>query len=124
MIEEDSFVELAKTCTRTCHVLKTVSDGKDVGSLNGPSEEQIEDLGRCVDPTQPPLLAITDDTRTVRHIESAVRECANCTRDSRESYPKSTNGCVVSWRTELLEKLRALDVCGFRFMLPTAFKPP
>ena len=108
-------MELAKTCARTCHVLKT---------LSGPSEERIMDIGRCVDQTQPPLLAITNDTRTVRHIESAVRERANCTRDSQEPYPESTNDCVVFCRTKLLEKLRALDVCGFQFMLPTAFKPP
>ena len=54
MIEEDSFVELAKTCVRTCHVLKTMTDGRDIDSFNGPSRRQIEDLGRCVDPARLP----------------------------------------------------------------------
>ena len=54
MIEEDPFVELAKTCVRTCHVLKTVTDGRDIDGLSGPSRWQIEDLGRCVDPVRLP----------------------------------------------------------------------
>jgi len=49
MIEEESFVELAKTCVRACHVLKTATDGRDINDLSGPSRRQIEDLGRCVD---------------------------------------------------------------------------
>jgi len=53
-MEEDSFVELAKTCVRTSHVLKTVTDGRDTDSLSGPSMRRIEDLGRCADPTQHP----------------------------------------------------------------------
>jgi len=49
MIEEDSFVELAKLCARTCHVLNPVTEGKDVDNFSGPTK-QIEDLRRCVDP--------------------------------------------------------------------------
>ena len=60
MIEEDSFVELAKTCVGTCHVLKTATDGRDVDSSSGPGRRQIEDLGRCVDPPQSPS-ADTDE---------------------------------------------------------------
>jgi len=54
MIKEDSFVELAKTCVRTCHVLRTATDGRDVDGLSGPSIGQIEDLGRWVDSAQLP----------------------------------------------------------------------
>ena len=54
MIEEDSFVELAKTCVRTFHVLRIVTDGRDIDSLSGPSRRRIEELGRCVDPAQLP----------------------------------------------------------------------
>ena len=54
MTKEDSFVELAKTCVRTCHVLKTVTDGRDTDSLSGPSRRWIEDLGRCADPARLP----------------------------------------------------------------------
>jgi len=54
VIEEDLFAELAKTCVRTCHVLKTATDRRDIDSLSGPSRRQIEDLGRCVDPAKPP----------------------------------------------------------------------
>ena len=53
-MEEDSFVELAKACVKAFHVLKTVTDGRDVDSSSSPSRRQIEDLGRCVDPAQPP----------------------------------------------------------------------
>ena len=54
MIEEEPFVELAKTCARACHMLKTATDGRDTDSLGGPSKRQIEDLGRCVDSAQLP----------------------------------------------------------------------
>ena len=54
MIEDDSFVELAKTCVKTCHVLKTVTNGRDIDNSSGPSKRRIEDLGRCVDPAQLP----------------------------------------------------------------------
>ena len=124
MTEEDSFVELVKTCARTCHVLKTMSEERSVGSLSDLGKEQIEELGRCVDPVQPPLLTIINDTRTVRYIESAVRESANCARDSQEHYLNSTNGCVLSWRTKLSERLRALEVCGSQFTMPTTSKLP
>ena len=46
MIEDDSFVELAKSCARACHMLKAVTEREDVGNLGGPSERRIEDLGR------------------------------------------------------------------------------
>jgi len=56
---EDPFVELAKDCARTCHVLKTVAGGSGVDDLSGPNRKQIEDLGRCVNPAQPILPTIT-----------------------------------------------------------------
>jgi len=51
---EDPFVELAKPCARACRVLKTVTEGSGVDDLSGPSRKQIEDLGRCVNPANPP----------------------------------------------------------------------
>jgi len=65
-----------------------------------------------------------NDISTVRHIESAVRERANCARGSQEYYPESINGCPVAWRMELLERLRTLDVCGFQLAIPTPSKRP
>jgi len=124
MIEEDSFVELAKTCVRTCHVLKTATDGRDVDGLSGPNRRQIEDLGRYVDSANSPLLKMTSNISTVRHIESAIRERANCARGSQEYYPESINGCPVGWRMELLERLRTLDVCGFQPAVYTPSKRP
>ena len=124
MVEEDSFVELAETCVRTCHVLRTVTDGRDPNSSSGPNKGQIEDLWKCVDPAHPPLLTLTSDTRTVRHIESAVRERAYCARDSQERYSESTNECPVAWRTEMLERLRILEVCDFQLAMPTPSKLP
>jgi len=67
---------------------------------------------------------VTSDIRTVRHIESAVRERANCARDSHEHSPGSIDGCPVVWRTEMLERLRALDVCGFQPAMLTPSKLP
>jgi hypothetical protein len=59
MIDDDAFVELAKCCTRTCHVLKTATEGRSVDSLSGPSKKRIEDLGRCVDLANSSLPTIT-----------------------------------------------------------------
>jgi len=124
MIDEDPFVELVKTCAKACHVLKTTSDGKDIESLSDSSRRQIEDLGRCVDPIKPPLLKITSDTRIFRHIEFAVREPANCARDSQGQYPGFMNDWAVSWRTEISERLGVLDVCGSQLTMPTASQVP
>ncbi|KAF9643933.1 kinase-like protein [Thelephora ganbajun] len=92
MIEEDSFVELAKLCVRTCHVLQTVIEGRDFDDLSGLIRRQIGDLGR-----------------TIRHIESVVRERADCVHNLRESYPECTRECIIVWREELLEMLRVFD---------------
>lgn len=54
MVNEDFFVDMARTCVGTCHVLKTVTEGRNVGSLRDLSQRQIEDLGRCIDLAQPP----------------------------------------------------------------------
>ena len=56
---EDPFVELAKNCARTCHVLNTVTEDSDVDSLSDLSDKRIDDLGRCVNPTQSSLPTIT-----------------------------------------------------------------
>jgi len=67
---------------------------------------------------------MTSDIRTVRRIESAVREHANCTRDSQEHYPGSVNECPVALRMEMLERLRTLDVRGFQPAVSTSSKLP
>jgi len=76
-----------------------------------------------IQPNNPPL-KMTNDIRTVHHIESAVRERANCARDSQEHHPGSVDQGPVAWRTEVLERLRALDVCGFQLAVPTPSKLP
>jgi hypothetical protein len=118
MIDDDAYVELAKFCTGACHVLKTATGGRDVGSLSGPSKEQIEDLGRCVDPAKPSPLTIISDIRTVRHIESVARERANCARDLREYHPGPTKECLVAWRAEIREILGFFDVRGYHLTVP------
>ena len=54
---EDPFVELAKDCVQGCHVLNTVTEDSDVGDL---SNKLIDDLRRCVNPTQSYLPTITN----------------------------------------------------------------
>jgi len=93
-------------------------------SSSGPGKRQVEDLGRYVDPIQPHLLTITSDTRILRNIESAVRERAKFARDSKGDYPGPTNECIVFWRTEILERLGALDVCGFQLTMPSDSQLP
>ena len=123
MANEDLFMDVAKSCVRTCHVLKTMTEGTGVDDLSGPSKE-IEALERCADPGRFFLLTMTSDARTVRHIESTIREHADCARDLCEDHPGSATECLAAWRTEMLEKLRALDVCDFHLTIPTPSEPP
>jgi len=95
-----------------CHVLKSVTEGEDAENSSGPSEEQIDDLGRYVNPAQLSLLSVTICVRIVCHIESVVGERANCARDLREHHPGSTDECLMAWRAEIWEILRDFDVRG------------
>ena len=122
MIDDDAYVELAKYCTGACHVLKTATEGRDMGSLSGPRKEQIEDLGRCVVPAKPSPLVIMSDIRIVRHIESVVSQHANCARNLQEYHPGPTKECLVAWRAEMREILGFFDVRGYHLTVPTAPK--
>ena len=115
MIDDDAYVELAKCCTRVCHVLKTATEGRSVDSLSGPSKKRIEDLGRCVNPANSTPLTITSGISTVRHLESIVRERANYARNLREHHPGPTNECLIAWR----EILGFFDVRGCQLTIPT-----
>ncbi|KAF9642627.1 hypothetical protein BDM02DRAFT_2008189 [Thelephora ganbajun] len=107
MIEEDSFVELAKLCVKACHVLQAVTEGRDFDDLSGHIRQQIEDL-----------------ERTIRHIESAVRERADCVYDLQECHPGCTRECIIVWREELSEMLRVFEVRGCQLTVPIASQPP
>jgi hypothetical protein len=122
-MDDDAYVELAKRCTRACHVLKTATDGMSMDSLSNSSKKQTEDLGRYVDPASSFLPIITSDTRTIRHIESVVCERATCARDLREHHSGSIQGCLVVWQAEMQEMLRFFDVRGCHLTAPTVPKP-
>ena len=122
MIDDDAYVELAKCCTRACHVLKTTTEGRSVDSLSDPSKKQIDDLGRCVDPASCFLPIIMSNARTIRHIESAVCERAICARNLREHHPGPIQECLVVWRAEMQEMLKFFDVRGCHLMVPTVPK--
>ena len=124
MIGDDAYVELALCCARACHVLKTAPEGKSVDSLSDPSKKQIENLGRCVDPVSSFLPIITSGIRTVRLIQSAVSERANCAGDLRGHYPGPTKERLVAWRTEIQEMQIFCDVCACHLSVPTAPKLP
>ena len=44
MVDDSAFVELAKYCVRACHMLKTVTEGRDVDSLNRLAKKAIKNL--------------------------------------------------------------------------------
>jgi hypothetical protein len=108
MIDDDAYVKLAKCCIKACHVLKIATKKRSTGSLSGPRKEKIEDLGRCVDLAKQSLLTITSGIRTVRHIESAIRERVRYAHDLRRHHPGPTKECLVAWQ----EILEFFDVCG------------
>ena len=125
MIREDYFVELVKDCIRTCHVLKSVTEGSDVDDLSGglnDSEKGVEDLGRCVNQIKPTLPTITSDPRIVSRIDFVVRERANHPRYLREQHSESTEESLIAWRMEMLEILRVFDVRGQQLSIATASK--
>ena len=72
-------------CVQMYHMLKTVTGRREADEMSGPSNSQIEDLGRCVNRTQSRSLAITSGFRIIRRIESAVRERAKCASDLRRA---------------------------------------
>ena len=118
MIQDESFLKLARACVRTCHVLMTVTKGRDMDGLSDASEKQIEDLGRCAKPVQPSPPTVTSDIRIVRHIESVVSERTNCGRDLPGGHPGSTDEYLISLRAEMWDILRVLDVRGFQLTTP------
>ena len=113
-------MELAKDCIRTCHVLKSVTEG----SGGGPDNRGVEDLGRCVNRTKSALPTITSDTRIIRHIEFVVRERADHPRDLQENHPESTEERLIVWRTKMLEILRVFDVRGQLLPIPMVSQLP
>ena len=77
-----------------------------------------------IDPAQFSLLTMMNGTRTIRRIESAVRKRVNCAQDLQEDHPVSATECLTVLQTEILKRLRALDVCDFRLKMPTPSEPP
>jgi hypothetical protein len=120
MIDDDAYVELAKCCTRACHVLKAANEGRSADSLSGPSKKRIEDLGRCVDPANSSPPTITSGISIVRHLEVIVRACANCARNLREHHPGPTKESLIALR----EILGFSDVRGFQPITPTVIELP
>jgi len=118
---EDPFVELAKDCARTCHVLNTVTEESGTDDLSDLSNERIEDLGRCVNLAQSALPTMTGDIRIVHQIESVVRERASCACDSREHRPGPTRECLIAWRMGMLS---VFDVCGLQLGVSMVSKLP
>jgi len=114
MTVEDPFVEPAKTCAKTRHVLKVATEGRDMDNLSGPSRKQTNGLGRCVEPTKPFMLKITNGARIVDHVGSVVSEHANYTSDLQDHHPGSTGECLMEGGM-----LRVSDVCVSRFTIPT-----
>ena len=110
MIDDDALVELARSCARTCHMLKNATQGRDADSLSGSSAKAIEDFGRYVSPAHSSLSMITNGIRTIRNIESVVSECRNGARDLRGLHTGSTEEWLIARRTKLWEILRILNV--------------
>ena len=110
MTNNDALVELAKHCTKTCHMLKDVAHGRGADSLRGSSQKAIEDFGRYADPAHHSLSTITNDIRTMRNIDSVVSERRNGPNDSRERHFRSSDEYLIRQKTELREILRILGV--------------
>jgi hypothetical protein len=56
------------------------------------------------------LLVITSDFRTLRRIESGIRELRNFPQNLWECNFNSTEECAIAWRAELCQILSVLDL--------------
>ena len=50
MADDVEFVELVEYCVRVCHMLKPATEGRDMDSPNGHTEEAIESLEKYIVP--------------------------------------------------------------------------
>ena len=116
-------VELAKYCARVCHVLKDVTQGRDVNGLSGLSRKAIEDLRRYVNPAHRSLSTMTNGIRTIHNIESVISERWDGVHDLQECHSGSTDEYLITQRTGLQEILRILDVRDCKLTIPTISKP-
>jgi len=107
-----------------CHVLRSVTEGRDADNFGGPYKKQIEDLGRCVNPAQPSPLSVTSDIRIICHVESAVVERAKCDHELRKHHPGSTKECLVALQTEVWEMLGVFEVFDSQLAIAKVSKPP
>ena|SRR5579872_1995419 len=78
MLEEEPVVELSQLCSRSCHVLDAATRQKDVNNLSS-LERKIEDFTKVYQLVSLISLAITSNVRTVRDIESVIRESTSHT---------------------------------------------
>ena len=67
---------------------------------------------------------MTNNTRTMRNIESVVSERQNSAYDLQERHPGSTEEYLITWKTELRTILSTLDVRDYRLTVPTISEPP
>ena len=117
-------MELTKYCSKMCHILKDVIQGRNMGSLSGPGKKAIKDLGGYVDLVQSSPSIITDDIRIMRDIESIVRQRRGRAHSLLENHPISTEERLIAWRAELPGILRILNVRDCKFTAPTISKQP
>ena len=106
MINADDFAELAEHFAKMRHVLTTAAKGRDADYWSGPVRKAMENLERCVRRSLSSLLVPTSDIRIIRCIESRASE-----HDPGENQPGSTKECLIAWRAEIQEILRAFEVC-------------
>ena len=67
---------------------------------------------------------MTNNTRTMRNIESVVSERQNSAYDLQERHPSSTEEYLITWKTELRAILRTLNVRDYRLTVPTISELP
>ena len=110
MAGDETFVELAQYCSRTCHVLKTVTERRGSDGSSELVEKAIGSLERFVDPSQP-VVIVTSGIRASRCINSNVFEPASGADCHPEHRPSSTEMSPSLCRAELLETLDTFYVC-------------
>jgi len=102
LIDDKDSVQLSEYCFNVCEVLKTVTLGRDVDSLDESVRVALKDLERCVDQSRS-VCSSPSNSRVTGEIERTLRRGANMPR------VKHNRGKVEGHRLKVQEILDTLN---------------
>ena len=112
MIEDQAFVELARRCSKMCHVLETTAKEEDFSGLSELLEKALESLEKYVSLGQSFLLVMTSNARALCHIESKIPDRVPGAYYPLEHCCGTIEVSPTLWVAELQSVLEIIGVCS------------